>query len=182
MSQAHWESPNPALEIVSISARAPKIPTPNHCSPNHKLEVPSPQLCFASQAQADALVEIGILQGSLVPLCVLMSYLMYFQISLCLLSSFCDHKMVRALLAGSSCHPHGVPASPIRCSDLWIMISSKKQSLLSQGDGGSSTPASPRTPLRRFSRQISGNDACQVEPNYAKNILSEPQLEGIFPS
>lgn len=41
-----------------ITSRAPEISTPTHSSPNHKLEVRSPQLCFASQTKAGPL-EMG---------------------------------------------------------------------------------------------------------------------------
>lgn len=148
-----------------ISARAPKISTPGHSGPNRKVEVLMPQLCFASQAKAGPL-ETGNWDftgdqppcASLSPWdtggCVFMGYLEYFQISLCLLSSFCDHKRIRALLSGSSCHLHGFPASTVRCSDLWalhgIIISSKKQSLMSQGDGGSPAAQLHHSPQDTF--------------------------------
>lgn len=180
-----WESPRSSFGNRQygdpISARAPKISTPSHTTPNHKLEIPSPQLCFASRAEADPLgTGNWDFTGDQPPCaswclwdtggCVLMSYLVYFQVLLCLPSNFCDHRMVRALLSESSCHLHNFPASTIRDSDLWVLhgvlISSRKQSLMSQGDGSSPAPQpqhSPRTPWRGFSRQMSGNDECQVE-------------------
>ncbi|RLW08966.1 hypothetical protein DV515_00003054 [Chloebia gouldiae] len=38
-----------------ITSRAPEISTPTHSSPNVKLEVQSPQLCFASQAKLEGI-------------------------------------------------------------------------------------------------------------------------------
>lgn len=146
-------------------------------NPNRKLEVPSALLGMPSKGRPCGDWKLGFYKGSApswspwdLSGCVLMSCLSYFQISRCPPSNFCAHRMDRAPLSESSSHFHNFPASTIRCPGLCalhgIIISSRKQGLMSQGDGGSpaAQPQSPlRTPWRGFSRQISGNHECQVE-------------------
>lgn len=109
-----WESPNPALE--NVSTEIPSVPGPQKYPPQiTAVQITSwkfPALSSALHPKQRQMLwwKLGFYRAPWSPWdsggCVLMSYLMYFQISLCLLSSFCDHEMSEPCC-------QGVPVTPM---------------------------------------------------------------------